>query len=302
MRARVIHGNQELQPTPCRRTHRRDSWETNRLQEKRMKTQLLVVVSDIHCGSDVGLAPPKTTTEAGNEISFGKNIHQEWLWNNWCAGIEQVKTIVGDSPAALLVNGDATEGVHHRNEASLIAALIDTHINMAEECLKPLVDICHKRFVTLGTECHTLHMEDELAARIEAETGAAKDKWHFSINGCEIDAAHHMPTTGRGYLEASHMSICMGNARMNYQRSGHGVPKVFLRGHRHCGGYYSDGSGLFAVTGAWQFLTRHGHKVVTDSIPSPTFLVLDWRGLPEGSLPIVREIKFHKPTHEVTVI
>ena len=261
--------------------------------------ELLVVVSDIHCGSDVGLAPPVTVTEAGNHVGFGDNQCQAWLWQNWCSGIKQVRDYIGLSKAALLVNGDATEGVHHRNEAELIAAAIETHTNMAVQCLQPLADLCKTRFVVAGTECHTRGMETVLAEKLKAERREALDKWHFSIHGCEIDAAHHTGTTSRAYLEATAMSINMGNARVNYTRAGHSVPKIFLRAHRHCGGYYSDGDGLFAVTGAWQFLTRHGFKVVTDSIPRPSILILDWRHKGRGSLPIVNQITFNPPPHEI---
>jgi hypothetical protein len=119
------------------------------------------------------------------------------------------------------------------------------------------------------------------------------------MHGCLVEAKHHMPVTGRAYLEASAMSIAMGNRRLNCLRAGHRVPQVFLRGHRHCGGSYSDGVGLFAVTGAWQLLTRHGHKVVPDSLPSPTVLILDWRGKAHGELPQVHEIKFQLPQPEI---
>lgn len=264
--------------------------------------ELLVVVSDIHCGSDVGLAPPETKTESGNIVGFGDNICQSWLWQNWSSGIKEVQRYIGNSPAALLVNGDATEGVHHRNEAELIAAAIETHTNMAVDCLKPIAKLCKKIFVVKGTECHTRNMETVLADKLKAERREALDKWHFTIHGCEIDAAHHTGTTSRAYLEATAMSINMGNARVNYVRAGHPVPKVFLRAHRHCGGYYSDGDGLFAVTGAWQFLTRHGFKVVTDSIPRPSILILDWRGKAKGSLPVVNQITFNPPAHEAQKI
>ncbi len=266
-----------------------------------MKIETLIVVSDLHAGSVVGLAPPTTRTKDGNHITHGENLHQQWLWANWLEGIKRAKQIVKGSNAALLVNGDATEGVHHRNEADTLAADIEVHVSMAEHCLAPFADIVEKTFVTLGTECHTKNMETLLAQRLGAEEGKAKDKWLININGCLVDAAHHMPTTSRAYLEASHLSICMGNARLNYLRAGHKVPSVFLRGHRHCGGYYSDGSGLFGVTGAFQMLTRHGHKVVTDSIPRPSFMVLDWRGKPQDSLPLVHEITFNPPAHEETI-
>lgn len=267
-----------------------------------MPTKLLVVVSDLHCGSDVGLAPPVTHSRAGNAIGFGHNIHQQWLWKNWLDGAKRVKAILGKDEAALLVNGDAVEGTHHRNEADTVVPDIEVHCEMAAVSLKPLTDLAKKRFIVAGTECHTRHIEDFLADKIGAETKKAKDKWHLSINGCSIDAAHHMGTSSRAYLEASLMSIQMGNARLNYLRAGHPVPQVFLRGHRHCGGYYSDGQGLFAVTGGWQFLTRHGFKVVTDSIPRPSILVLDWRGKPEGALPFVHDITFNPPAHEQTII
>ncbi len=263
-------------------------------------SKILVITSDTHCGSVVGLAPPRTETESGNVIDFGKNVHQEWLWEKWNEGRKRVKEIIGKDKADFLLNGDATEGVHHRNEASLIAALIETHVNMAFECLLPWKKTCGGNiFVVKGTECHTLEMESLLASKLGAVSGKAKDKWLIRMNGCLIDAAHHMPTTGRAYLEASAMSIMMGNARLNYLRSNQEVPSVFLRGHRHCGGYFSDGAGLYGVTGAFQFLSRHGFKVVTDSIPRPSVLVLDWRDKRNGELPDVHDIHFNPPQPEI---
>lgn len=267
-----------------------------------MPLEILVDVSDIHCGSVYGLAAPESKTESGNVVTHGDNLHQRWLWSMWLEMCLRVTEIIGDTPkenVGLLLNGDMTEGVHHRNEHELMMALIDSHCNMAEYCLRPLVALADKVFVTKGTECHTKNIENYLAAKLGAEGGTAKDKWHIRINGCLVDAAHHMTTTGRAYLEASAMSILMGNARINYLRNRHEVPQVFLRAHRHCGGYFSDGAGLFGVTGAWQMLTRHGGKVVTDSIPSPTVLVLDWRGKAHGELPQPREIKFNQPQSEI---
>ncbi len=263
-----------------------------------MSAKLLCVVSDLHCGSDVALCPPEIKSEKGNVTSFGDNRHHAWLWDNWRNGADRVRTIAGKDPIALLINGDAIEGVHHRNNKDLVAQDMERHIAMTRECLKQY-DFCRERYVVAGTECHTQGLESLLAKEIKAKTAKAKDKWLIEMHGCLVDAAHHMGTTSRAYLEASLMSIHMGNARVNYERSGHRVPKVFLRGHRHCGGHYCDGSGLFAVTGAWQFLTRHGFKVVTDSIPRPNVLVLDWRNKERGELPSVHESFFTPPQDEI---
>lgn len=263
-------------------------------------TKLAVVVSDLHCGSEVGLSPREFKLRRGNVVSIGGNVCQAWLADEWERAVSRVAEIVNGEPAVLVVNGDATEGVHHHNNADLVAAEIERHLEMAQECLKPLLKICRRRFVVKGTECHTKELEDLLAERIKAETGKARDKWLIEVHGCLVDAAHHMGVTSRAYLEGSGMSITMGNARVNYARLGQVLPKVFLRAHRHCGGWFCDGSGMLAVTGGWQFLTRHGHKVVTDSIPSPTVLVLDWRNVEEGGLPNVHEIKCVPPQAAIT--
>lgn len=262
-----------------------------------MSRKLLVVVSDLHCGSSVGLLPPEVETHTGNTVGFGSNYHQEWLWQKWTEAIERVKVIAGGDDFVLLVNGDATEGIHHRSP-EVVAALIEDHCRMAAAALKPLSDMADTVLVTRGTECHTHNVEDYLANLIGAEGNKAKDHWYFTIHNCMVDAAHHMPATSRAYLEASAMSIVLGNARLNSVRSGHPAAKVYLRAHRHCGGWYTDGDAMLAVTGGWQFLTRHGHKVVTESIPRPSMIVLDWRSADPGQLPSVHNIQFTPPAPE----
>lgn len=258
-------------------------------------------MSDTHCGSEVGLAPRSFKLRKGNVVTIGDNLCQQWLAHQWELAQARVRDILGKDPAILVINGDAIEGVHHRNNKELIAAEMDRHVTIAVECLKPFAALAAKTFVTKGTECHTDGLEDLLAHELNAVDRSAHDKWLIEIHGCLVDAAHHTSVTSRAYLEASAMSISMGNARLNYARMGQRVPAVFLRAHRHCGGWFSDGRGLFCVTGGWQFLTRHGHKVVTDSIPRPTVMVLDWRRKPPGQLPEVHEIESVIPQPQITI-
>lgn len=264
-------------------------------------TKLLAVVSDMHCGSAVGLACPEFELEGGNVVGFGKNAFQAWLWACWNEALQKVFKIADDDEFALAVNGDATEGIHHGG-AQIIAQKIEEHAAVAVSCLMPWVANASKVYMTRGTECHTREIEHLVAEKVKAQTGRARDKWLLDIHGCLVDIAHHMPTSGRRYLEAGALSITLGNARLNYADAGQRVPRVFLRGHRHCGGWYSSGHAAIGVTGGFQALTRHGHKVVTDSIPHPSVIVLDWRGKPSGELPQCHLIKFDPPAHEITKI
>jgi hypothetical protein len=263
--------------------------------------RILLVVSDLHCGSEVGLMPPDTTVRTGNKISFGGNVHQEWLWACWTDLQAQFARIRGKDKYALLLNGDLTEGIHHKSIESLTQSIED-HANMAIEAVGGLAAKAQKTFVTLGTEVHTGLIEHYIAKKIGAEGKGAKAKWLFRMAGCLVDATHHIGVTSRAYLEATSLSITMGNARLNSMRCGQEPARIYLRGHRHTGGWFSDGQGMIGVTGGWQFLTRYGRKVVPDAIPRPSAMVLDWRRKRDGELPEVTEIVFTPDQDEITTV
>jgi len=260
--------------------------------------RILLVVSDLHCGSEVGLMPPESEIRTGNRIGFGGNVHQEWLWHCWTDLQSQFARIRGKDRYALLLNGDLTEGVHHKSIEALTQSVED-HANMAIAAVGGLAGKAEKSFVTLGTEVHTGLIENYIAKAIGSAGGRARGKWLFRMAGCLVDATHHIGTTSRAYLEAGALSIAMGNARLNSMRCGQEPARVYLRGHRHTGGWFSDGQGMMGVTGGWQFLTRYGRKVVPDSIPRPSGLVLDWRRRRDGELPEVHEIVFTPEQDEI---
>lgn len=268
------------------------------MSKKSRKSKLLVAISDTHCGSDVGLMTPEADLQEGNVVSFGENYAQQWLWECFTDAQKLVMDIVGSDPYTFLINGDVVEGQHHRT-TEIIAPELDDHAQIAIDCLSPLAKAAQSTLVTFGTEVHTKRIENYIAKELKAVGLAAKNKWLFSINGVQCDACHHMSTTTRAYLEASQMSILLGNARMQASRAGHPLSRVFLRAHRHTPGHYSDGDCMVVVTGAFQMLTRYGNKVVPDSIPRPSVAVLDWRDRPEGALPVVHNLQYNPPQPEV---
>ena len=248
-----------------------------------------IVVSDLHCGSSVGLWPDGFETKTGNKIGLGKNLHQKWLWQCWQDAVKKGIKHFGKDPFALLLNGDLLEGRHHGTDQIVSADCLD-HANAAIEAIRPLKEKAVATYLTAGTECHVKDWEKYICDKIEGKW--CGDKGLIEINGTLIDMAHHMPTSSRAYLEAGAMSITMGNARQNYSRVGHRVPKVYLRGHRHSGGIFNDGNGIFMVTPAWQLLTRYAHKVVGDAICRPGIGILDWRGCELGELPATKIIQY----------
>lgn len=263
--------------------------------------KILLVISDIHCGSEVGLMPPDSKIRTKNTIGFGKNIHQKWLWEKWLQMQEEFHGYRGKDSFALLLNGDLTEGVHHRSIESLTQSVED-HANMAIEALLPLSEKAQSVMVTLGTECHTGLIEHMIADRLGARSGGARGTWLFKIGGCLVNATHHIGTTTRAYLEAGALSAAMANAKLQSLRAGHQSAQIYLRGHRHTGGWFSDGASMIGVTGGWQFLTRFGKKVVPDAVPRPSVIILDWRNVKTGHLPAVKELVYAPAQEEIDII
>lgn len=256
-----------------------------------------LIVSDTHCGSDVGLLPEHVELTDGQTTGYGKNPWQKWLWQTWLETSEKMLKAIGKDPFILTLTGDLIEGVHHRATEIVAVKLMD-HLAIARAALKELVERAEKVHVIRGTECHTNDFESIFAADIGSKK--AHDFLQYSINGVLIDARHHMPVTGRLHLEASALGIIAANNRSNAVRAGHKPARVFLRGHRHVAGHYSDGESLVICTGAWQGLTRHGKKVVSDSIPRPSMCLLDFRQTAKGELPMPRHIVCNPPQHLVS--
>lgn len=270
---------------------------TTALPSKR-EARLLLVVSDTHCGGETGLMPPEVELDCGNVVGIGKNVIQQWLWSEWVAGLEWAAGIIGFDPFVLLINGDATEGIHHRS-TQVIASNLERHVQIAQAALAPYLERADQKLVVEGTECHTHGAEHVLAERIGARTGRAHAAWRFEMHGCLVDARHHMPSAIRPQAEGSAMSNDLTTMRANCARAGHRTPSVLLRAHRHQPGMFSDGDGLLLVTGPWQGHTRHAHKVVPNSICRPSVALLDWRHSAAGSLPTVHHRVSRSPQPEV---
>ncbi len=248
----------------------------------------VVVLSDLHIGSTVGLWPSKFISQEGNEI--GPNEFQEWLWECWqdLTAVQLPKYLRGE-PYALVLNGDVIEGIHHRTLQVMTANTTD-QVKAAKKVLDPVFKKAAARFIVKGTEVHTRDREISLGEALNAQEDTATgqhafDKLYLSVHGTNCVFRHHITTTSRPYLEATALSTELGSERIEAARNKHPIPQVLCVAHRHRHGIFRDSAGLVCVTSAWQGLTRHGHKVVGHSTPAPSCIVLDWRDRERGSIP-----------------
>ena len=259
--------------------------------------RMLVALSDIHAGGTTSLLPPGFVLTEGNPIR--QNAIQEWLWQCWEDSQRWLAQVAGDSPYGLILNGDIVEGVHHGTK-QIIANELRDHIQCAHAILDPVVEKASKVFMVKGTESHTGNCEIDIArhvgAEVNPETGLPIfDRLTIDIAGVRLVARHHIPTAVRSYLEASQFSIQLGVEQQEAIRNNEKPPRILLCAHRHRYGEFKDGFGLCIVSPPWQALTRYGHKVVPQARTKPGMFILDWRGIPDGELPVVHHRLYDAP-------
>lgn len=256
---------------------------------KSTRPRLVFVVSDIHCGSTLALMPPGFTTLEG--VVLEQNPMQKWLWKCWLDAMKWVKETASGNPFIVIMAGDGTEGLHHRS-TQIISADVGDHVECAIHVLRDLVSRANRTFMIKGTECHTHNNEIVLGKALKTEknpeTGLpAWDKLYLDIAGVRMIVRHHIGTTVRRGLAGTQLSLQLAEEQVEAANAGHPIPRILCCAHRHKFGLYQDNNGMCLVSAPWQGLTRHGHKVVGSAQTNPGIYALDWRGLPDGSLPRV---------------
>ena len=261
------------------------------------RLRLLAIVSDIHSGSTVALMPPTLELGGGNTVVASEL--QRWFWDCWQDATDWMVKLADTDPFGLVLNGDLIEGNHHRT-TEIISPSISDHVECAAKVLEPLTKRAAKVYVTEGTECHVGDTEAALGERLLAEKCPESGRRVFKrltmdICGVRLVARHHVTTTSRPWLESNGLGMELGSEQLNAVRNGETMPKILCVAHRHVGGHIQTGDGLCIATPAWQGLTRHGNKVVPASRCKPGIYVLDWRGVPDGHLPIVHRRIYEAP-------
>lgn len=259
--------------------------------------RLVFVLSDIHGGSNMALCPHDYVTVEGNPVSLNK--WQEWLWTCWIRANAWMERIADGAPYALVLNGDLTEGVHHRTTQIMSSDTAD-HVGIALKVLQPVAEKAAKVYVVKGTECHTHSMETSIGEVLQAEVNEETGKRAFdrlTLDACGVRCVfrHHIGTSVRMALEATQLSVSLVEETAEAVKNGEEPPRIVCAAHRHKFGYFVNGRTMCVVSAPWQGLTRHGHKVVPHARTQPGVYALDWRGVDNGELPLLHYRTYDMP-------
>ena len=236
----------------------------------------LVVTSDSHCGSTLGLCHPDGV-ELDDEGSYSASVYQRAIWAQWRLFWDEfVPSVTKGEPYAWLHNGDSIEGQHHRTTQT-ISGNIEDQIRCAETVLEP--EVCKARLfdIVRGTPAHVGESgkdEEALAKALGCEKrNGSHSRWevNYDLNGYHIHAAHHIGTTMSVAYEHSALSRELMKMLVESAQWGDDHPDLMIRSHRHR--YASAaiptarGTAEILITPAWQLKTGFVWKVNVLSRP-----------------------------------
>lgn len=251
----------------------------------------LVVVSDIHAGCKLALCPPSGAHLDDGGI-YKPSGFQLKLWKYWRIFWDEfVPEATKGEPYAIVINGDAREGVHHRSTTPISHNEEDQE-EIAYQVLRPLVDLCKGHFYLIrGTEAHVGPSgisEERLGKRL----GSIKNKegqyaryelWkRCGPKLCHF--LHHVGTTGSAAYEATAVHKELVESFTESARWRREPPDLIGRAHRHRyiettfatgidapGKRHETGKAIAVVGPAWQGKGPFAFKIPGARLATPQF-------------------------------
>ncbi|MBE3038426.1 MAG: hypothetical protein IMZ62_06410 [Chloroflexi bacterium] len=249
------------------------------MPQRTSKINNLIVVSDLHSGCQLGLCPPGVRLDEGG--LYHRNRIQRLIWQRWEEFWEEwVPRVTHGQPYAVNLNGDATDGVHHKGTHQISHNLADQSA-IAETILRPIVEKCEGRFYMIrGTEAHTgpSGAEEERLAKtlgaIPNEDGqySRYELWVRVGHGL-AHIMHHIGTTGTSHYESTAIMKELTESYVEAARWGRERPDVVVRSHRHRHMEIriptSLGYGISFCTAGWQGKTPFAYKIPGGRVTTP---------------------------------
>jgi hypothetical protein len=236
------------------------------MKKKSKPVNNLVVVSDTHIGSLLGLIRPEGAPMDEGVRAIG-SPEQRWMWEHWLDfWNEWVPETCHGEPFGVVLNGDALDGVPHGSKAEVTTNTSQQQV-AAVEILKPIVDLCEGRYYHIrGTEAHSGksgEAEESLAIALGAipdvEGRHARYELWARVGFGLVHIAHAIGCTSSMAYETSAVQKELQESYAEAGRWNTEPPNVVVRSHRHrmveTRVASSKGYAIACVTAGWQLKT-----------------------------------------------
>lgn len=251
----------------------------------------LLIVSDPHSNSTVGLAKPLIQLDDGDTVHA--SVPRRWLFWVWEDILKKAQERAYEYGSELygLVNGDAVETDAKKRTNQVITRNTTTARQIAIDVFEPFFQACKGVYVVRGTEAHVGQQAEAEEAFAENFDNTIKDtengraSWQYlllDIEGVRLDIAHHPRGGGNGrpMNRTAGVMRLASDALFEYADGGLTPPNLLIRSHLHG---YRDSYDAFKVraiiTPAMSLLTSYVHRIgINQSQPVGALMVTCWDG------------------------
>jgi hypothetical protein len=258
-----------------------------------MAKNRVVVVSDLHVGSVVGLWAEGQPLEGGG--TYTANKFQQWLLECWWRTVDDIQRM-RPRPVVVL-NGDAIQGVN-KKDGQLVTPNKSIQVGAAYALLEPVAAAAKKFYQIRGTEWHEGKAAEDveaLAERLGAVPNPATGQhtwWELYHDLGKPDDpdeeppvvhfAHHVGASSVAWYEATVplRDLLLFLAEL-WRFFGKAAPNVKLaaRSHRHRYIHVDLPPNLHAVvTPGFQLKTAFSYKRASAMLPIVGYVVLEYDG------------------------
>ena len=241
-----------------------------------MSKHLVVVISDLHCGSAVGLSPLKFPLDDGG--FYAASPAQAWLLERWEKFWETVRSMKRGRELCVVVNGDIVEGGHFPG-SQLSTASAETMEYVADELLKPVRKMAKRMYMVRGTPMHVKQgpgAEEIVGRAIGTDkigrNYSAQDV-NLNVGGVRFNFSHH-PASAGGKLPWTRGTGARSFALQiffNFKEHGLEPPDIVVRSHLHVFDDTPSSLPVYAVrTPAFCLANEFAKKVGAQNSPIST--------------------------------
>lgn len=263
-----------------------------------MKRTVVAVVSDTHCGSEMGLMPPEQYQLDASGF-YDPSKGQLFLWRVWDEYWNKVAKLRKRARLVIVVNGDAVQGVHEKFTAIVSKRAEeheDIHIRCMDHALK-ITDFNRQKgdrlFYVRGTERHTepgAQSEERIATDLGAEEREGRHSnflLRFTVHNVIFDFMHKRERIGgRVWTEDNALFYAAKDAYFRLLRNGKyksPFDVIYVGSHFHqwtpsITYRNKQGSVTYVITPSFQLMTGYSLEV-TKGMREPTIggLIFDVR-------------------------
>ena len=234
-----------------------------------MKAKRLLIVSDFHCGHEVGLTPPKWNPGfAGDHMA----AYRAEMWGRFVGAVRELGTI-----DVLVANGDLVDGRSEKT-GGLEIIVLDRELQAHMACDVISAIGAKKLYMTRGTDYHVgphESWENLVAERLGAEH--IGDVINLDVNGLMFNFRHHI---GGSQTPIGRTTPLAREAAWNvlwHVRHDFPMADVIVRSHVHYHAFTGGPGWLAMTTPALQgYGTRYGERRLSGLIDWG-FVVFDIR-------------------------